>query len=62
MAGFREEAVQLYRLAKENRLILMDGQDLAWVLEGRIGFADALRAKVGAATIQGNPYLRLTTL
>lgn len=62
MAGFRDEAVQLYRLAKENRLILMDGQDLTWVLEGRIGFADALRAKVGAATIEGNPYLRLANL
>lgn len=62
MAGFRDEAVQLYRRAKENRLVLVDGQDLAWILEGHIGFADALREKVRAATVEGDPYLRLVTL
>lgn len=62
MAGFRDEAVSLYRLAKENRLILVDGQDLSLVLEGRFDLLDALREKIRAAATLGEPYLRLTEL
>lgn len=62
MAGYRDEVVELYRRAKENRLILMDGQDLALILEGRIDLLDGLREKVRAAAIQGEPYLQLATL
>lgn len=61
-AGYRDEAVNLYRLAKENRLVLVDGQDLAYILEGRISLVEGLREKVRAATIEGEPLLRLATL
>lgn len=62
MAGYRDEAVNLYRLAKENRLVLVDGQDLTWILEGRISLVEGLREKVRAATVEGEPFLRLATL
>lgn len=62
MAGFRDEAVQMYRLARDNRLILIDGQDLTWILEDRIDLADALKAKVQAAQVRGEPYLRLAEI
>lgn len=62
MAGFRPAAVNLYRLSKENKLILMSGEDLSMVLGGRISFADALREKIRAASTRGEPYLQLATL
>lgn len=62
MAGFRSEVVQLYRLSQEQRLVLVDGQDLALILEGRIELPDALRAKVESASVDGDPYLQLATL
>lgn len=62
MAGFRPEAVERYRQAKENRLVLLDGGDLAWILEGRFDLTDALRAKVRAASIQGDPYVPVHSL
>lgn len=62
MAGFRTSAVDRYRQAKENRLVLLDGADLAWILEGRFEFSDALRAKVRAASIQGDPYVSVHSL
>lgn len=40
----------------------MDGQDLALIFDGRIDLFDALRAKVDAAAIQGEPYLSLTAM
>jgi hypothetical protein len=60
--GFRDEATAQYRQAKENRLILVDGQDLQLILEGRFDLLDALREKVKAAATRGEPYLRLATL
>jgi hypothetical protein len=62
MAGFRQEAIDLYRLAKDNRLILMDGADLAWILDARIDLSEALRVKVRAASIQGEPFVSLSSL
>ena len=62
MAGFRSEVTQLYRLSHEQRLVLVDGQDLALILEGRIELPDALRAKVEAASVDGEPYLQLSTI
>lgn len=61
-AGFRDEAVALYRMAKESRLILMDGQDLALILDGRIELPDALRAKVTAAALRGEPFQKLADI
>lgn len=62
MAGFRTEAVQLYRLAKDNKLILVDGQDLTYMLEGRLDLTEGLLEKVRAAAVRGEPYLRLVDL
>jgi hypothetical protein len=62
MAGFRDEAVDLYRLARENPLILVDGQDLAWILEGRVDLIDGLHAKIRAAAVRGEPYFRLSEM
>lgn len=62
MAGFRSEVTQLYRLSHEQRLVLVDGQDIALNLEGRIELPDALRAKVEAASVDGEPYLQLSTI
>jgi hypothetical protein len=62
MAGFRGEAVDLYRRAKDNRLVLVDGQDLSLILEGRFDLLDALREKVRAAATLGEPYLRVAEL
>lgn len=62
MAGFRPEVAQMYRLSHEQRLVLVDGQDLALILEGRVELPDALRAKVASASVDGEPYLRLATI
>lgn len=62
MAGFRQEAVNLYRRSKDNRLVLVDGADLTWILEGRIDFVEALREKVRAASVQGDPFVPVSTL
>ena len=62
MAGFRPEAVDEWRMAKENKLVFVDGQDLALILEGRIAMVDALVAEIHAAGKDGEPYLRLATM
>lgn len=62
MAGFREEVVSLYRLSHNSKLILMDGEDLAVILDQRIGLVDAMKAKIQAASVDGEPLLRLATL
>jgi Restriction endonuclease len=62
MAGFRPEAVDLYRRPKNNRLVLLDGADVTLILEGRIDFVEALREKVRAASVQGDPFVPLWTL
>lgn len=49
-------------MSHESRLILVDGEDLTWILEGRIELPDALRAKIRAASVEGDPYLRLATI
>jgi hypothetical protein len=62
MAGFRPEVVAQYRLAHESRLILIDGEDLALIFEGRVELPDALRAKTHAASVDGEPHLRLAAI
>lgn len=62
MAGFREEVVSLYRLSHDSKLILMDGEDLAVILDQRISLVDALKSKIQAASIDGEPLLRLAAL
>lgn len=62
MAGFVSSVDGYRNLSHNNRLILIDGMDFALMLEGRIDVRDALQAKIRAASIQGNPYLRLGAL
>jgi hypothetical protein len=59
MAGFRDEVVQLWRMRPGNKLIFMDGMDVALIIEGRISIVDALREKIYAAGKRGEPFLRL---
>lgn len=58
MAGFRAEAVDLYRRAKDNRLVLVDGADLAWILEGRFDFAEASAPRCGRHQSKVTPSSR----
>jgi len=62
MNGFREEAVSLYQRAKDNRVILVDGQDLSLILNSRFDFIEALQEKIMAASVRGEPYQRLANL
>lgn len=62
MMGFRSEVVDLYRLSRGQKLVFIDGQDLAFILEDRVELPDALRAKISAASIDGEPYLQLSSL
>lgn len=62
MAGFRPEVVELYKLSHDQRLVLVDGQDLALIFESRIELPDALRAKVHAASVDGQPFLPLASM
>jgi len=51
VAGFREEVLQ--EAASLLNLILMDGQDLALILEGRVSLIEALQIKLDKAAQQG---------
>ena len=59
MNSFRDEVVALYRRAKENKVILVDGTDLSLILNGTFDFDEAIKEKVRAASIRGEPFLRL---
>jgi hypothetical protein len=59
MAGYEDDAVALYRLAQENKLIMLDGSDLLHMLEQRPPLVEGLQEKVKAASTRGEPYLRL---
>src|SRR5699024_6048331 len=52
MAGFRPEVVDLYRLSRDQKLVLIDGEDLALILEDRVDLTDALREKISAASVK----------
>ena len=51
VAGFRMEVLQ--EAANLLNLVLMDGQDLALILEGRVSLREALRMKLDRAAQQG---------
>jgi restriction endonuclease len=50
--GFREEVVDHFNETGAN-IVLMDGQDLAFILEGRIDLREALRVKIEKAARKG---------
>jgi hypothetical protein len=53
-AGFRAEVVD--EAALLSNLILMDGEELAVILEGRISLIEALQLKLDKAAQQGKLY------
>lgn len=62
MAGFDENTLDhLFRVARgsRNNLVLVDGQDLITIFEGRMSLTDALAAKVDAAEQEGRSWLPL---
>jgi len=62
VVGFRLDTIQRLREAGPANLILMDGHDLALILEGRVSLTDALQAKVDKACQEGTLYFRLVEL
>jgi len=59
MVGYRPEVVeQIVRVT--NRLILVDGQDLALVFDGQLSLTDALDIKIAKAAQEGRIHYSLT--
>lgn len=62
MAGFDEGIIEhLFRVARgtRNNLVLVDGQDLITIFEGRIALTDALIKKIDTAEQEGRPWYPL---
>lgn len=60
--AFREDVLQRLREAGQANLILVDGYDLALVLDGRVSLIDALQAKIDKAAQEGILYFPLARL
>jgi len=56
--GFRDEVVKQFTGIGSN-LIFMSGEDLIFILEGRIDLCDALRLKIEKASQEGEVYISL---
>ena len=56
--GFRDEVVKQFTGIGSN-LIFMSGEDLIYILEGRIDLHDALRLKIEKASQEGDVYISL---
>jgi hypothetical protein len=61
LEGFTDEGITAFRGGRP-AVILMDGEDLALVLQGLVDFRDLLKQKVRHASQTGNPYLRARDL
>jgi hypothetical protein len=57
LAGFTDEGVTAFRGSRPS-VILMDGEDLALVLQGFVDFRELLKHKVRRAAQTGDPYLK----
>jgi hypothetical protein len=57
LEGYTEEDLAAFRGGRP-AVILMDGEDLALVLQGLIDFRELLKQKIRHASQTGNPYLR----
>jgi hypothetical protein len=57
LAGFTDEGVAAFRGSRPS-VILMDGEDLALVLQGFVDFRELLKHKVRQAAQTGDPYLK----
>lgn len=60
MVGFRLQTVDEFNKGAGTNIILMDGNDLALILEGHISLPDALRSKVRKAAQEGLIYWPLS--
>lgn len=56
--GFRNEVIKEFS-GKRSKIIFMDGQDLALILEGRINLKDAMNLKIEKAVQYGETFLPL---
>jgi hypothetical protein len=61
MNGFAEDAIQSIS-GNEPRIILMDGEDLVYILNGTISLHDAIKAKVDKLVKEGNTLFKLKNL
>jgi len=59
VAGFRQEVVLQFTQGATSNIILMDGQDLALILEGHVSLTDALDLKIQKAAQEGTIYFPL---
>lgn len=62
VVGFDGDVIRRLRETGPANIILMDGYDLALVLEGRVHLIDALQAKVDKAAQEGSIYFQLAEL
>lgn len=58
--GFSSECPEGIVQGKRPNVILMDGRDLTYVLEGRISLTELLSKKVEEAARRGNIYFKVT--
>lgn len=58
--GFRPEVVVQFTQGVTSSIVLMDGQDLALILEGQVSLNDALELKIQKAAQEGIVYLPLS--
>lgn len=59
VAGFRQEVVLQFTQGATSNILLMDGQDLALILEGHVSLTDALDLKIQKAAQEGIIYFPL---
>ena len=62
MAGYDENVLEhMFEVSRRspNNLVLVDGQDMVMIFEGRIALVDALIAKIDAAEQEGKAWYPL---
>ena len=59
IAGFRSETVAEFTRGISSNIILMDGQDMSLILEGRVSLVDALAMKIDKASQEGKIFVPL---
>ena len=59
MPGFRSETVMEFTRGVSSNIVLMDGQELSLILEGRVSLVDALTMKIEKAAQEGMIYVSL---
>jgi hypothetical protein len=57
LEGFSEDGLEAFRHTRSS-IVLMDGEDLAVVLQGLLDFRELLKRKIRHAAHKGDPYLR----